>query len=129
MHCFYTKVVSSESFHAFYVVFFPLEYITTIPPHSTYVTNSSYSTHKQHYIVLTVDVYGLTCPWLREGGAYTFSCIHWDKTCNSFTCMFDDNLWKSYVCRTIFSYVKYQDLCATINTSKIKYLQESKNNL
>ena len=43
------------------------------------------------------------------------------KAC--FACMFDDYLWKSYVYRTTFSNVKYQDLCATINLSKIKYLQ------
>ena len=35
--------------------------------------------------------------------------------------MFDDYLWKSYVYQTTFSNVKYQDLCATINPSKIKY--------
>ena len=46
-----------------------------------------------------------------------------------FACLFDDNLWKSFVCQTTFSNVKYQDLCATINPSKIKYLQEPKNNL
>ena len=28
--------------------------------------------------------------------------------------MFDDYLWKSYLYRTTFSNVKYQDLCATI---------------
>ena len=39
-----------------------------------------------------------------------------------FACMFDDYLWKSYVYRTTFSNVKYQDLCATINPSKIKYV-------
>ena len=40
--------------------------------------------------------------------------------------MFDDYLWKSYVYWTTFSNVKYQDLCATINPSKIKYLQNRK---
>ena len=33
--------------------------------------------------------------------------------------MFDDYLWKIYVYWTTFSDVKYQDLCATINPSKI----------
>ena len=47
----------------------------------------------------------------------------------SFTCKFDDYLWKSYVYRTTFSNVKFQDLCATINTSKIKYLQNRKQSL
>ena len=37
--------------------------------------------------------------------------------------MFDDYLLKSFVYWTTFSNVKYQDLCATINPSKIKYLQ------
>ena len=35
-------VVSSGPFHAFHVVFLPLEYIPTIPPHSTYVIVVSY---------------------------------------------------------------------------------------
>ena len=43
--------------------------------------------------------------------------------------MFDDYLWKSYVYLTTFSNVKYQDLCATINPSKIKYLQNRKQSL
>ena len=30
-------VVSNGSFHAFHVVFLPLEYIPSIPPHFTYV--------------------------------------------------------------------------------------------
>ena len=30
---------------------------------------------------------------------------------DSFACMFDDYLWKSYVYQTTFSNVKYQDLC------------------
>ena len=38
-----------------------------------------------------------------------------------FACMFDDYLWKSYVYRTTFSNVKYQDFCVTTNLSKIKY--------
>ena len=33
--------------------------------------------------------------------------------------MFDDYLWKSYVHRTTFSNVRYQDLRATIHPSKI----------
>ena len=40
-----------------------------------------------------------------------------------FACMFDDDLWKSYVYWTTFSNVKYHDLCATINPSNNKYLQ------
>ena len=40
--------------------------------------------------------------------------------------MFDDDLWKSYVYRTAFSNVKYQDLCAKINLLKIKDLQKLK---
>ena len=47
----------------------------------------------------------------------------------NFACIFDDYLWKSYVYRTTFSNVKYQDLCATINPSKIKYLQNRKQSL
>ena len=43
--------------------------------------------------------------------------------------MFDDYLWKCYVYRTTFSNVKYQDLCATTNLSKIKYLQNRKRSL
>ena len=35
--CFTWKVVSIRRFAAFYVVFVPLEYIPTIPPHSTFV--------------------------------------------------------------------------------------------
>ena len=47
-----------------------------------------------------------------------------------FPCMFDDYLGKSYVYRTTFYNVKYQeDLCATINPSKIKYLQNRKQSL
>ena len=38
-------------------------------------------------------------------------------------CMFDDYWWKSYVYLTTFSNVKHQDLCATINPSKINYKQ------
>ena len=38
--------------------------------------------------------------------------------------LFDDYLWKSYVYRTTFSKIKYQDLCATINPSKINYITE-----
>ena len=34
---FYSKVVSSGHFHAFHFVYLPLEYVPTIPPHSTYV--------------------------------------------------------------------------------------------
>ena len=45
-------------------------------------------------------------------------------TSDTFTCMFDDYLWKSYVYRTTFSNVKYQDLCATINPSKIKNVRK-----
>ena len=33
----YSWVVSIDYFHAFYVIFVPLEYIPSIPPHSTYV--------------------------------------------------------------------------------------------
>ena len=43
--------------------------------------------------------------------------------------MFDDYLWKSYVNQTTFSNVKYQDLCETINSSKIEYLQNQKQSL
>ena len=32
-----SSTVSSGPFRAFHVVFIPLEYIPTIPPHSTYV--------------------------------------------------------------------------------------------
>ena len=35
-------VASSGHFHAFHVVFVPLEYIPTIPPHSTYIIVLSY---------------------------------------------------------------------------------------
>ena len=45
-----------------------------------------------------------------------------------FACMFDDYLWKSFVYRTTFSNVKYQDLCATINPSKIKLGKEKRVN-
>ena len=38
-------------------------------------------------------------------------------------------LWKRYVYWTTFSNVIYQDLCATINLSKIKYLQNRKQSL
>ena len=38
----YDRVVSSGHFHAFHVVFVPLEYIPTIPPHSTYIIVLSY---------------------------------------------------------------------------------------
>ena len=34
-----------------------------------------------------------------------------------FACMFDDYLWKSYVYRTTFSNVKYQDLFEEILVS------------
>ena len=45
---------------------------------------------------------------------------------NFYFCIYiDDYLWKSYVFRTTFSNVKYQDLCATINPSKIKYISTS----
>ena len=40
-----------------------------------------------------------------------------------FPCMFYDSLWKSCV-SDYFSNVKYQDLCATINSSKIKDLED-----
>ena len=39
------------------------------------------------------------------------------------------DLWKRYVYRTTFSNVEYQDLSATINPSKIKYLQNRKQSL
>ena len=48
----------------------------------------------------------------------------------NFACMFDNYLWKIYVYhRTTFSNVKDQDLCATINSSKNKYLQNQKQSL
>ena len=34
---FGTLVVSSGHFHAFYIIFVALEYVLTIPPHSTHV--------------------------------------------------------------------------------------------
>ena len=37
------QVVSSGSFHAFYVILFPLEYIPSIPPHSKYVIVNGFS--------------------------------------------------------------------------------------
>ena len=40
--------------------------------------------------------------------------------------MFNDYSCKSYVYRTTFSNVKYQDVCATINPSKIEDLQNQK---
>ena len=43
--------------------------------------------------------------------------------------MFDDYLWNSYVYLTTFSNVKYQDLSAKINLSKIKYLQNQRQSL
>ena len=36
-------VVSSGPFQAFHVVFVPLEYIPTMPPHSTYITFSGFT--------------------------------------------------------------------------------------
>ena len=38
----YVAVVTSGRFHALDVVFVPLEYIPSIPPHSTYVINTSF---------------------------------------------------------------------------------------
>ena len=52
-------VVSSGYFHAFHVVFFLLEYILSVPPHSTYII-----------------VNGLTTLCITEkGGAYTFNQV------------------------------------------------------
>ena len=48
---------------------------------------------------------------------------------HSFACMFDDYSWKSFVYWTNFSYVKYQDLCETINPSKIEDLENQKQSL
>ena len=64
---------------------------------------------------------------------YDVGILDWSYYVGDFepvlACMFDDNLWKSYVCRTTFSNVKYQDLFATINPSKIKYVQNQKQSL
>ena len=47
--CVNIRVVSSGSFNAFHAVFFPMEYILSVPRHSTYVTKMRALTQK--YIV------------------------------------------------------------------------------
>ena len=44
----------------------------------------------------------------------TDSCV-FPPAFGCFACMFNDDWWKSYVYRTTFSNIKYQDLCAKKN--------------
>ena len=52
------SVVSSCHFSCFYVIFVPLEYVPTIPPHSTFVIVSCFVIFTN--VLVNVDIYGLT---------------------------------------------------------------------
>ena len=89
---------------------------------------SSMSYQKREDVcALPLHVTGLgTTPFIPYVLLRTLFVMSHPSCLSCFACMFDEYLWRSYVYRTTFSNVKYQDLCATINPLKIKDLQKLK---